>query len=85
MTDWYVERTPFPAMSALTSTNLHSVGHDGAALYVRFRSAGGAPGRLYRYPTAGREHHEGLIGADSPGRYLADRIVHFHKGERVYE
>ena len=74
-----------PEMTRVESSNVHSVGHDGAALYVRFRGAGGTPGALYRYATAAREHHDGMINADSPGRYFLDRVKHQHGGERVNE
>lgn len=79
------DTTSIPKMELVTSTNLHSVGHDGDALYVRFKGAGGTPGKLYRYPTAGAEHHAGLIAAASPGSYFADRVKHFHRGEPVAE
>ena len=78
-----MSETTHPHMTEVRSTNLHSVGHDGAALFVRFRAKGGVPGPLYRYPTAGKEHHEALLVTDSPGRYHADRIRHFHTGEKI--
>jgi len=70
--------TVAPTMTPVTSSNLAEVGHDGAALWVRFRG-----GRLYRYPGCGAEHHDALIAAQSPGNYFLDRIRHFHKAERI--
>jgi hypothetical protein len=67
-----------PTLTPVTSSNIAAVGHDGDALWIRFHG-----GRLYRYPGVGREHHEGLIASDSPGRYLVDRVRHFAKAERV--
>ena len=75
---------PVPEMTPVSSSNLHSVGHDGEALYVRFRGKDG-PGRLYRYPTAGREHYEGLLAAPSAGSYFLDQLKFGHVGERVHE
>ena len=77
--------TVLPIMTPVQSSNVHSVGHDGAALYIRFKGAGGIPGAAYRYPTAGKEHYDQLRQADSPGRYLIDQIRHQHMGERVDE
>ena len=72
-------------MEPLVSSNLHSAGHDGDALYIRFRGAGGAPGRLYRYPTADKTDHAALMGALSPGQHFARVIRHAHKGHAVEE
>lgn len=65
-------------MTPVVSTNLVEVGHDGDALWVRFKG-----GRLYRYPACGKEHHDALVNARSPGSVFLDRIRHFHKGERI--
>ena len=73
-----------PTMTPVKSTNIHSVGHDGSALYVRFQGKHTA-GKIYRYPTAGVEHHEALLAADSPGRHFLDRIKFFHEGELIGE
>lgn len=73
---------PSPSMAEVKSSNIHSVGHDGAALYVRFR-ARDEPGKMYRYPTAGVEHHKALLAASSPGSYFLDKIRHGHAGERM--
>lgn len=67
-----------PDLTSVTSSNIAAVGHDNTALWVRFKN-----GSLYRYPSAGREHYDGLVGAKSPGSYHADRLRHFYRGERV--
>lgn len=74
-----------PTMTSVTSSNLHSIGHDGQALYVRFKGKDGAPGALYRYPTATDAHHKSLLSAASPGRHFTDVIRHFHPSEKVTE
>jgi hypothetical protein len=71
-----------PTMTPVVSSNLHSVGHDGEKLYVRFKGAGGAPGRVYRY-AAGAEHHDALLKADSPGRHFNATIKNHFIGEPV--
>ena len=65
-------------LTPVASSNIAAVGHDGKALWVRFKN-----GSLYRYVTAGREHHDGLVAARSPGSYFLDRIRHSHVGERI--
>jgi KTSC domain len=72
-----------PIMTPVVSSNVLSVGHDGAALYVRFRTRDKLPGALYRYPTAGPEHHRALLAAPSPGSYFAAAVRGVHDGELV--
>jgi len=72
-----------PVMTPVQSSNVHSVGHDGEALFIRFKGAGGIPGAAYRYATAGKEHLDAMLKADSPGRYLIDRIRPHHAGKKV--
>jgi hypothetical protein len=67
-----------PAMTAVASTNIHSVGHDGSALFVRFHDGG-----TYRYPGVGAEHHDAMLKAESPGRYFANKIRDRHRGGKV--
>jgi hypothetical protein len=72
-----------PLLTPVISSNLHAVGHDGEALYVQFKTKSKLPGSIYRYPTAGPEHREGLLTADSAGRYFAAEIKTRHNGELV--
>ena len=72
-------------MHPVQSSNVHSVGHDGDALLVRFRAIGGAPGALYRYPSAGAEHVEALLAAPSAGKYVHWMLKRAHPGEPVDE
>ena len=69
---------PIPDLTPVKSSNIAGVAHDGGSLWVRFTN-----GSLYKYPTAGRDLHEGLVAAASPGRYHMDKIRHFHSGERI--
>lgn len=64
-------------MKSIESSAIEAVHHDGDALIVQFRG-----GRQYRYPSAGAEHLDGLIGAESPGRYFAEHIRPHHDHER---
>ena len=61
-----------------TSSNIHSIAHDGKALYVRFKN-----GNTYRYANASKDHHDAMLSAKSPGSYFYDRIKHFHDGEKL--
>ena len=67
-----------PEMTPVKSSNVEAVGHDGSALWVRFHGGG-----MYRYPTAGPEHHAALLEAESPGQYLHRHIKGAHAGEKV--
>ena len=71
-----------PTMTEVTSNYLHSVGHDGDALFIRFRDKGG-PGKLFRYPTAGADLHAALLAAPSPGRHFHAAIKGKHNAEAV--
>ena len=66
-------------MPALTSSAIEHVDHDGSALIITFTG-----GREYRYPTAGAEHVDGMVRADSAGGYFNTKIkgVHAHAVER---
>jgi hypothetical protein len=75
--------TKIPPLSHVSSSNLHSIGHDGTALYVRFRGAGGGGGAIYRYPTAGQDVHDALAEASSPGRHFQNFVKSAHAGEKV--
>lgn len=67
-----------PALTPVTSSNIHSVGHDGNALYVKFHN-----GTMYRYPTAGADLHAGIMAAESAGQYFHKHIKLAHQGEKV--
>ena len=69
---------PVPDLTPVKSSNIAGVAHDGDALWVRFTN-----GSLYKYPTAGRDLHDGLMAAGSPGSFFQDRVRHFHSGERI--
>jgi hypothetical protein len=75
--------TDCPPMTPVTSSNVAEIGHDGTALWIRFAGKRGEPGPLYRYPSAGQEHHAALLATDSPGRYILDRLKFFHPAEKV--
>jgi hypothetical protein len=67
-----------PTLTPVVSSNIAGVGHDGQALLVKFQN-----GTVYRYPTAGADHHAGMVTAESAGQYFHQRIKSAHKGERV--
>ena len=71
-----------PEMRPVTSSNIDAIGHDGTALFVRFKTKDGTPGAIYRYPEATRAHHDAMLSADSPGRYFFGNIRHL-KAEKL--
>lgn len=58
------EMTPVPGTS-----HIKSIGHDGADLWVEFRS-----GALYSYTGAGAGHVAGMVKAPSAGKYFNAEI-----------
>ena len=83
--DWPVlgPDQPKPAAPMLTpvqSSLISAIGHDGQALYIRFRAGG-----LYRYPTAGTDLHAALLSSGSVGQYFHRHIKSSHHGTRVDE
>ena len=72
-----------PPLDPVVSSNIYAVGHDGEALYVRFKDRNKQPGSIYRYPSAGLEHHRAMLTADSAGNYFAAEIRDAHQGEIV--
>jgi hypothetical protein len=72
-----------PPMTAVASSNLAAVGHDGTAMFVRFKKNDGSDGALYRYESAGRDVHDDLVGSKSPGQHFLKHIKGAHEGERV--
>ena len=55
-------------MTKLNSSNIAAIEKDGKDLIVTFRSGG-----TYRYEGAAH-HHDEMVSADSPGRYLHANI-----------
>lgn len=72
-----------PEMTLVVSSNLHSVGHDGTALFVRFLDKDGNPDRTYRFPTAPKMAFDEMLKAESPGRFFHSEISAKHMGERL--
>jgi hypothetical protein len=68
-----------PAMTPVKSSNIAEVGHDGAALYVRFKGKSeGERGPLYRYRGVAAEHAPAMIASESPGSYFHRAIKGAH-------
>jgi hypothetical protein len=62
-------------MTPVTSSQIESVGYDPDTmkLHIRFLSKRG-PGSLYQYDNVDLETFNGLVGADSVGRYFGSTI-----------
>ena len=76
---------PIPPMTPTPhSSNIASVGHDGASLWVRFKGKDGGPGPLYRYRGVSEAHAPAMIKAESPGQYFHKVIRGAHvPGEKI--
>lgn len=64
----------------MSSSNIESVGYDpdSRVLEVEFRG-----GRLYRYFDVPEEEYDGLMSAESHGKYLAGRIKDRYKHQKL--
>ncbi len=65
-------------MTPVVSSNVESIGHNGEALFIKFKNGG-----TYRYPTAGRIVHDEMLRADSPGRFFRSEVSAKHVGEKM--
>ncbi len=63
------------ALTPVTSSQIHAVGYDEPTktLTVQFKSKGG-PGSTYTYSGVPAEVHQGLMGAESKGKFFGERI-----------
>ncbi len=76
---------PIPPLHPVMSSNVAAVGHDGEALYVKFRGRDGTPGSTYRYPTADQAVMDEMLAAPSVGRYAQTVLRRLHEGELVVQ
>lgn len=53
--------------------------HDWQHLYLKFRS-----GDIYCYREVRLEQYEELLGADSKGKYVRERILNSYPYQRIY-
>jgi hypothetical protein len=67
-----------PPMTPVVSSNIDSIGHDGAALWIKFKHGG-----VYRYPTAGRDLHDEMLKAPSVGQFFHTSVRGTHQGEKI--
>lgn len=79
--------TDLPEMKPVPrSTNIHSVGHDGTDLFVRFKAGkleAADGGRVYRYRGADAAHVERMLSSPSPGTHLHEHIKNAFPADRV--
>jgi hypothetical protein len=61
-----------PDMTSVSSSHVHSVGYDSenSELHVKFKSGG-----TYVYKDVPQSEYDGLVNADSTGKYLQSNIV----------
>lgn len=67
---------------ALESSNLHSAGWESGILEVAFRDKTGAVRAVWQY-SAPKEAYDGLIAAESAGKYFNERVKGLYDGHRV--
>ncbi len=62
-------------MKAVTSSQIHSIGHDPATnmLAIRFHGKNG-PGSLYHYPNVDAKMFADFLGCESKGRFFGAHI-----------
>lgn len=69
-----------PPLTTVVSSNLQSVGHSSAGLFVRFKSGG-----TYVYPDAPKSVYDALVQAESPGREFQNRVKGVFRHEAADE
>ncbi len=69
---------PIPALVPVVASPIKAVGHDGAALFVSYRT-----GATYRYPGAPPHLAERIKTADCPARCVIDNVAGRYRAERV--
>lgn len=72
-----------PRLEPVQSSNIDAVGHEGTALYVRYKGRDGRPGDLWRYAGVPQSIFAEMKGSGSVGRYIAQFIKPNHPGTRV--
>jgi hypothetical protein len=73
-----------PPMTPVSSSNLESVGHDGSALFIRFKSKPGVPSQTWMYRGVAASYAPEIAKAESPGA-MFHRLIKAarHPGEKV--
>ena len=67
---------------ALESSNLHSAGWENGILEVSFRDKTGAVRAVWQY-SAPKEAYDGLIAAESAGRWFNEHVKGLYDGHKV--
>ena len=70
--------TTSPKMHAVESTNVHSIGHCGAHMHVRFKS-----GATYVYHDVPVETFEKCRASDSVGRFVNAHVKGKHTSKKL--
>ena len=70
-------------MTPVQSSNIHSIGHDGADTYVTFKNKDGSPASTYRYAGVPAEKHAELAAADSVGKHLNAHFRGQHEATKL--
>lgn len=67
-------------MTIIESSTIHAIGYkpEGQALIVEFKSGG-----TYRYDGVPQAIYEGLLAADSKGKYLNQNIIGSYYTEKI--
>jgi len=66
----------------LESSNLHSAAWENGVLEIAFKGKDGSVRAVWQY-SAPKESYDGLIAAESPGRYFISRIKGVFDGHKV--
>ena len=75
--------TDLPTMVPVSSSNIHSIGHNGRDMFVRFKDKTGAPTSTYRHAGVPADIYEHVKTHKSPGHAYIDRVKHFYPGEKL--
>lgn len=65
-------------LKEVVSSNVKAVGYEGGDLYVKYGS-----GAVYRYEWVKKADYEGLMAAESKGRFMNESIKPFYRCSKV--
>lgn len=73
-----------PPMTAVESSRISAIGHDGNSLFVQFRNKGG-PGATYSYPNFPADKFSEFMTAESKGAFFTQHVRPLTDYARVAE
>ena len=75
-----------PTMTPVKSSNIEAIGHDGTAMYVKFKPSATNPnGLVYKAVGVPQEHFQTMLAHQSPGGFYHSNLKSAFRWERADE